>query len=73
MAMPKIDKRIEIVRSPLPALSSMGQKSAGMIQRILEQHYTTVTTSLVGSITDLEAVAARQPRIMASTSRTALP
>jgi D-alanine-D-alanine ligase len=62
--MPKINKHIEIVRSPLSALSSMGRKSADMIQNLLEQHYEHVGVSLVSDLSDLESLVAKQPDLV---------
>lgn len=60
----KIQKHIEIVRSGTPRLSSMGDKSAAMIQALLAEHYTSVGVTLVSDLTELDQLVAIQPDLV---------
>jgi D-alanine-D-alanine ligase len=60
----KIQKHIEIVRSGTPRLSSMGDKSAAMIQALLREHYTSVGVTLVSNLTELKQLVASQPDLV---------
>lgn len=62
--MMKINKHIEIVRSSVPALSSMGSKSANMIVMLLREHYAQVGISIVNDIADLETLISKQPDLV---------
>ena len=60
----KIQKHIEIVRSDTPKLSSMGNKSAAMIQRLLSEYYERVEISTVSTLYDLTALVAKRPDLV---------
>lgn len=60
----KIPKHIQIVRSGTPALSSMGTKSAAMIQELLARHYSRVEISLVSNRAELDELVAKQPDLV---------
>lgn len=60
----KIHKHIEIVRSTTCILSSMSQKSCRAIFATLNRHYSTVGISVVNNISDLEALALKQPDLV---------
>ncbi len=62
--MPKINKHIEIVRSGKPRLSSMSQRSCNAIFNTLSKHYSRVGVTTVNNLTDLEALAVRQPDLV---------
>jgi D-alanine-D-alanine ligase len=55
---------IEIVRSGTPALSSLGEKSATMIQALLQSHYAHVGITLVSSVDDLALLVAKRPDLV---------
>jgi D-alanine-D-alanine ligase len=57
----KINKHIEIVRSSIASLSSMGQKSCNMIAELLSEHYEQVGISTVNDISDLDILIEKQP------------
>lgn len=61
---PKINKRIEIVRAHNVRYSSMGLQSAQMIQRVLSQYYVHVGLSTVANQSDLELLVAKQPDLV---------
>jgi D-alanine-D-alanine ligase len=60
----KILKHIQIVRSGTPALSSMGSKSAAMMQELLARHYSRVEISLVSNRSELDDLVAQQPDLV---------
>ncbi len=60
----KQHRHIEIVRSGITSLSSMGEPSAQMIQAVLEQQYDSVGITQVNDIADLEALVALQPDLV---------
>ena len=60
----KIQKHIEIVRSGTPALSSLGDKSADMIQALLAQHYEKVGITLVSNLNELDLLVAKRPDLV---------
>jgi D-alanine-D-alanine ligase len=60
----KIQKHIEIVLSGTPRLSSMGGKSAAMIQALLMEHYTRVGVTLVSDLAELKQLVAKQPDLV---------
>jgi D-alanine-D-alanine ligase len=60
----KILKHIQIVRSGTPALSSMGSKSAIMIQELLARHYSRVEISLVSNRSELDELVTKQPDLV---------
>ena len=60
----KINQHIEIVRSGTSALSSMGDKSAAMIQALLERHYSHVGISLISNLAELDGLVAKQPDLV---------
>ncbi len=62
--MTKIQKHIEIVRSSIPALSSMSLKSATAILDVLKQHYQVVGITTVNSPRDLEKLIANRPDLV---------
>jgi len=62
--MAKINKYIEIVRSTTPSLSSMGQKSCGMIKAVLEQQYQKVGVTFVSDTNDLDRLVNKQPDLV---------
>lgn len=59
--MAKSKKHIEIVRTSLPGLSSMGHKSCTMIKNVLEQHYERVGISTINNYYDLSELIVKQP------------
>lgn len=60
----KIQKHIEIVRSNKHDLSSMSHSSTLAIQKVLQKHYASVSISTVNTLTDLQAVVAKQPNLI---------
>ncbi|GAC1387000.1 MAG: hypothetical protein NVS1B7_6320 [Candidatus Saccharimonadales bacterium] len=60
----KLNKYIEIVRSEVPLLSSMGQKSADMIQNVLAKHYQTVKVTAINNQEDLDLLVERRPDLV---------
>jgi D-alanine-D-alanine ligase len=62
--MQKINKHIEIVRSSIPSLSSMGEKSCDMIVQVLSKRYERVEVSAVCNTDDLAAVVKKQPDLV---------
>lgn len=60
----KIPKHIEIVRSNVSALNSLGTKSCNALYRLLRKHYTTVGVTVVNTLADLEALVAKQPDLV---------
>lgn len=62
--MAKINKHIEIVRSFTTSLSSMGEQSCEMIQRVLKRHYRHVGVTIVNNSHDLDILAAKQPDLV---------
>lgn len=60
----KINKHIEIVRSAIPQLSSMGEQSCEMIRATLARHYRTVNVTYVSTIHDLEELITKQPDLV---------
>jgi D-alanine-D-alanine ligase len=62
--MVKMNKRIEIVRSSAPGLSSLSQVSAESIFEVLTKHYTYVRITIVNNLADLEKLAIRQPDLV---------
>ncbi len=62
--MNKINKRIEIVSSTAPGLSSMGQESREAILGVLNMHYSHARITLVNNLSDLEALVARKPDLV---------
>lgn len=60
----KIDKRIEIVSSTKPGLSSMSQKSRDGVQAVLAEYYSHVRVTIVNDLKDLEALIVRQPDLV---------
>jgi D-alanine-D-alanine ligase len=61
MAYKKIQKHIEIVRSSIPALSSMSSKSCEALLALLKTHYATVDVSTVNTVFDLNALVLKKP------------
>ena len=57
-------RHIEIVRSGVTSLSSMGEPSAQMIRVVLEQHYERVGITQVNDLSDLEQLVALQPDLV---------
>lgn len=62
--MNKINKHIEIVRSDIKALSSMGEKSCLMIFELLKKHYVSVGISTVNDVSSLEDLVAKRPDLV---------
>lgn len=62
--MTKIQKTIEIARTDLPRLSSLGKNSAEAIRDCLAQKYSSVVVSNINSQTDLEQLVARRPDVV---------
>lgn len=60
----KIQKHIEIVLSGTPRLTSMGSKSAAMIQSLLMEHYTSVGVTLVSHLAGLKQLVTKQPDLV---------
>jgi len=60
----KQQQHIEIVRSSISSLSSMGDKSCEMIRAVLSEHYEQVGVTLINNITDLEKLVAQQPDLV---------
>lgn len=60
----KIQKHIEIVRSSIPALSSMSKKSCDAILNLLRQYYTQVGVTTVDNLEDLESLVLKQPDLV---------
>lgn len=60
----KIDLRVEIVRSKIPALNSLSTKSAKAIERVLSQHYAHVGFTIINTVEDLEALILTKPDIV---------
>jgi len=60
----KTSKRIEVVRSQIISLSSMGTESAEAIVAALSEHYTDVTVTNIASLEDLEELIARKPDLV---------
>lgn len=62
--MVKTNKRIEIVSSSQPGLSSMGHGSREGIRTVLAKHYSDVVITLVNNMADLEALVIRKPDLV---------
>ncbi len=62
--MKKINKRIEIVCSDMPRLSSMSKPSRNAIWALLSKHYASVEITTVTNLADLEALALRNPDLV---------
>ncbi len=62
--MKKIQKHIEIVRSTISELSSLGRTSAEGIQTLLAQHYATVGITTVNNASDLQRLVLLQPDLV---------
>lgn len=62
--MQKINAHIEIVRSSIPELSSMGEKSCIMLQNLLAKYYTNVGITLVNNISDLDKLILTDPDLV---------
>jgi len=60
----KTNKHIEIVRSNKTWLSSMSQKSAEAILRVLSKHYAHVGITTVDNMSDLEELVACRPDLV---------
>ena len=57
----KIDKHIEVVRSGVPRLSSMGLKSCNMIAEVLSKYYRHVDITYVNNPHDLACLIDKKP------------
>lgn len=55
---------IEIVRSSETGLSSISQKSAAGIHKVLNKHYDDVKITIINNLADLEAVISRRPDLV---------
>lgn len=55
---------IEIVRSTIPGLSSMGRNTCGMVKTVLEQHFEQVGVTIANSIDDLQSLTLRRPDLI---------
>ncbi len=64
MAMKKIQKQIQIIRSSAPGLSSLSQVSCDAIYDVLKRHYAVVGISIINDLTDLELLVSRQPDLV---------
>jgi D-alanine-D-alanine ligase len=64
MAYKKIQKHIEIARSAIPELSSMGQDSCDMLVDFLKTRYQTVGVTMVKSADDLRGLVAKHPDLV---------
>ena len=64
MAQKKIQKHIEIVRSNIPAFSSMGKKSCDAVFDLLRRHYTQVGVTTVNTMTDLALLSLKRPDLV---------
>lgn len=62
--MTKIDKHIVIARAGVPRYSSLGRKSAEMIQDALLQRYTRVDIVMVHDELDLQSIALSEPDLV---------
>ena len=62
--MSKINKSIIVLRTSIPELSSMKQKSCDAIVAILGLHYSDVDSVVVNSLQDLKDVVARKPDLV---------
>lgn len=62
--MAKIDKRIEIVSTTVPVLSSMSRESRDAVQTALAKTYTEVGVCIVNDLNDLEDLVARRPDLV---------
>jgi D-alanine-D-alanine ligase len=60
----KIQKTIEIVKSDIPGLSSIGRGSANSIKALLSKHYKSVQIVSINSLFDLESLVARGPDLV---------
>jgi D-alanine-D-alanine ligase len=60
----KIDKHIEIVRSSIPSLSSMSERSADALYKLLTKYYVRVEVSTVNNLHDLSNVVAKNPDLV---------
>lgn len=59
--MSKINNHIEIVRSSIPSLSSMGAQSCEMIRQKLSEYYEDVGISIVNDSNDLDRLIDKHP------------
>lgn len=64
MAHQKIQKHIEIVRSTITELTSLGIESCDAMQSLLIKHYASVGVSVVNSESDLELLVAKRPDLV---------
>ncbi len=64
MANKKIQKHIEIVRSSVPSLSSLSQKSCDALYSLLRTHYANVGVTVVNTISDLDLLVAKRPDLV---------
>lgn len=55
---------IEIVSSTHKILSSMSEKSRTAVLSVLQQHYSDVRVTIINTLEDLEALAARKPDLV---------
>lgn len=62
--MKKIQKHIEIVRSPIMTLSSMSLKSCTALFKLLDKHYYSVGVTEISNLEDLEQVVSLQPDLV---------
>lgn len=62
--MKKIQKHIEIVRSGIPALSSLSQESCDALYTVLAKHYAVVGVSTVNTAADLEMLVSMNPDLV---------
>jgi D-alanine-D-alanine ligase len=59
-----INKHIEIVRTNILELSSMGQKSCNMLYEELTKHYRFVGVTEINGVNDLELLVAKNPDLV---------
>lgn len=60
----KLDKHIEIVRSSVPGLSSMSERSCSSVYSVLKNSYTNVGITTVNNLADLIALVAAKPDLV---------
>ena len=62
--MSKIEKRIEIVRSSNPRLSSLSEQSSNSIYEVLKKHYVSVGVTTINKSSDLPKILEADPDLV---------
>jgi len=60
----KSDKHIEIVRSTIPELHSMGVKSSGLLREVLSQHFKKVGETMLDKPSDIKRLIKKNPDLV---------